>query len=135
MLSVIIANIWRGAAFTMLVFLSGLKTIPRQIYEAARMDGSSAWDQFWDLTVPILAPIAVIVLLNITIATFGAFALILTLTNGGPGLQTEIISLYAYHTAFRSYQIGYGATVAVAMLALNLVFAIIYLAMLRSTVR
>jgi multiple sugar transport system permease protein len=135
MLAVIIANIWRGTAFTMMVFLSGLKTIPREIYEAARMDGSSAWDRFRDMTVPSLAPIALIVLLNITIATFGAFALILTLTNGGPGLKTEVISLYAYHTAFSSYQIGYGSTIAVAMLALNLVFAIAYLAMLRPSTR
>lgn len=135
MLAVIIANIWRGSAFTMMVFLSGLKTVPREIYEAARMDGSSAWERFRDMTVPNIVPIALIVLFNITISTFGAFALILTLTNGGPGLKTEVISLYAYHTAFSSYQIGYGSTVAVAMLVLNLIFAAIYLALMRPAKR
>ncbi|GAC1358247.1 MAG: sugar ABC transporter permease [Herpetosiphon sp.] len=132
MLSVIVANTWRGAAFAMMVFLSGLKTIPQEIYEAARMDGAPSWARFRDMTIPHLRSIGLLVLLNITIATFGAFALILTLTNGGPGLKTEVISLYAYHTAFKSYEIGYGSAVSVAMLIINLVFAVGYLRALRS---
>ena len=127
MLSVIIVNVWRGTAFAMLIFLGALRTVPTQIYEAARVDGAGPWQRFWDHTLPNLRYIAVLVLLSVTISTFGTFVLIQTLTNGGPGIQTETIALYAYHAAFRSYEIGYGSTIAVVMLLINLVFATFYL--------
>ena len=127
MLAVIVANIWRGTAFTMLIFLGALKTIPSDIYEAARVDGANAWRRFWDHTLPSLRPIAALALLSITMSTFGTFIVIQTLTNGGPGIQTEVIALYAFHEAFRSYEIGYGSTIAVVMLALNASFAVLYL--------
>lgn len=127
MLSLIIVNTWRGAAFVMIIFQGALSTIPSQIYEAARMDGASAWQRFWDHTLPNLRQVAAVVLLSVTISTFGAFLLILTLTNGGPGTKTEVIALYAYHAAFQSRQIGYGSAIAAVMLGLNLIFAAIYL--------
>jgi multiple sugar transport system permease protein len=127
MLSLIIVNTWRGAAFVMIIFQGALRTIPSQIYEAARMDGASAWQRFWDHTLPNLRQVAAVVLLSVTISTFGAFLLILTLTNGGPGTRTEVIALYAYHAAFQSRQIGYGSAIAAVMLGLNLIFAAIYL--------
>ena len=125
--SVIVANIWRGTAFTMIIFLGALKTIPPDIYEAARIDGANAWQRFWDHTLPSLRPIAALTLLSITMSTFGTFIVIQTLTNGGPGIATEVIALYAFHTAFQSYSIGYGTAIAVVMLVLNLVFATAYL--------
>ena len=131
MLSVVIVNIWRGTAFAMLIFLGALRTVPTQIYEAARVDGAGAWRRFWDHTLPNLRYIAVLVLLSVTISTFGTFILIQTLTNGGPGIKTETIALYAYHAAFRSYEIGYGSTIAVVMLLINLVFAMFYLRVAR----
>ena len=127
MLSVIIVNVWRGTAFAMLIFLGALRTVPTHIYEAARVDGAGAARRFWDHTLPNLRHIAVLVLLSVTISTFGTFILIQTLTNGGPAGQTEVIALYAYNTAFRSYQIGYGSTIAVMMLIINFVFAALYL--------
>jgi len=127
MLAIIIANTWRGTAFTMLIFLGALRTIPSDIYEAARVDGASAFRRFWDHTLPILRPIAALTLLSVTIATFGTFILIQTLTNGGPAFQTEVIALYAYHEAFQNHAVGYGSTIAVVMLALNLAFAIVFL--------
>lgn len=134
MLSVVIVNIWRGTAFAMLIFLGALRTVPTQIYEAARVDGAGAWQRFWDHTLPNLRYIAVLVLLSVTISTFGTFILIQTLTNGGPGIETETIALYAYHAAFRSYEIGYGSTIAVVMLLINLVFALFYLRVARPRV-
>jgi multiple sugar transport system permease protein len=125
--SVVIANVWRGTAFTMIIFLGALKTIPPDIYEAARVDGAGAWRRFWDHTLPSLRPIAALTLLSITMSTFGTFIVIQTLTNGGPGSATEVIALYAFHTAFQSYAIGYGSAIAVVMLALNLAFATAYL--------
>ncbi|HET7472806.1 MAG TPA: sugar ABC transporter permease [Candidatus Limnocylindrales bacterium] len=127
MLAIIIANTWRGTAFTMLIFLGALRTIPTDIYEAARVDGASPFRRFWDHTLPLLRPIASLTLLSVTIATFGTFILIQTLTNGGPALQTEVIALYAYHEAFQNHAVGYGSTIAVVMLALNLAFAVVFL--------
>jgi multiple sugar transport system permease protein len=127
MLAVIIANTWRGTAFTMLIFLGALRTIPSDIYEAARVDGASAFRRFWDHTLPILRPIAALTLLSVTMATFGTFILIQTLTNGGPAFQTEVIALYAFHEAFQNHAVGYGSTIAVVMLALNLAFAVVFL--------
>jgi multiple sugar transport system permease protein len=127
MLAIIVANTWRGTAFTMLIFLSGLKTIPAEIYEAARVDGAGAWRRFWDHTVPNLKYIALMALMNITIATLGVFILILGLTGGGPGIRTEVLSLYAYHTAFQAREIGYGSSIAMIMLLINFAFAGIYL--------
>jgi multiple sugar transport system permease protein len=131
MLAIIIANTWRGTAFTMLIFLSGLKTIPAEIYEAARVDGAGAWRRFWDHTLPNLKYIALLALMNITIATLGAFILILGLTGGGPGIKTEVLSLYAYHTAFQAREIGYGSSIAMIMLLINFVFAGAYLWLFR----
>jgi len=125
--AVIVANVWRGTAFTMIIFLGALKTIPPDIYEAARVDGAAAWRRFWDHTLPSLRPIAALTLLSITMSTFGTFIVIQTLTNGGPGTRTEVIALYAFHTAFQSYAIGYGSAIALVMLTLNLIFATFYL--------
>ena len=127
MLAVIIANTWRGTAFTMLIFPGALRTIPSDIYEAARVDGASAFRRFWDHTLPILRPIAALTLLSVTMATFGTFILIQTLTNGGPAFQTEVIALYAFHEAFQNHAVGYGSTISVVMLALNLAFAVVFL--------
>ncbi len=115
---------WFG---TLIIFLGALKTIPPDIYEAARIDGANAWRRFWDHTLPSLRPIAALALLSITMSTFGTFIVIQTLTNGGPGNATEVIALFAFHTAFKSFSIGYGSAIAVIMLALNFAFAIIYL--------
>ena len=127
MLAVIIANTWRGTAFTMLIFLGALRTIPSDIYEAARVDGAGAVRRFRDHTLPILRPIAALTLLSVTMATFGTFILIQTLTNGGPAFQTEVIALYAFHEAFQNHAVGYGSTISVVMLALNLAFAVVFL--------
>ncbi len=127
MLSVIIVNIWRGTAFAMMIFMGALKTIPPHIYEAARIDGASGWQAFWDHTLPNLRHIMLIEMLSLTISTFGTFILIQTLTNGGPAFKTEVIALYAYHTAFNTYEIGYGSSIAIVMLGLNLIFGIVYI--------
>jgi multiple sugar transport system permease protein len=127
MLSVIIADVWRGTAFAMVIFLGALQTIPVSIYEAARVDGARAWQLFWHQTLPLLRHIVALVLLMTTMVTMGSFLLILILTNGDPGYQTETIALFAYHRAFVQYEIGFGAAISVVILAMNLVFAAIYL--------
>ena len=127
MLSVIIAESWRGLAFAMIIFYGALNTIPAQIYEAARMDGGSGWSILREITLPAIRHVLVLVLMMTTILTIGSFLTILILTNGDPAYQTETISLHAYHTAFQFFDIGYGAAISVVMLFLTTAFAGIYL--------
>jgi multiple sugar transport system permease protein len=133
MLAVIIDDVWRGTAFSRVIFLGALQTIPATIHEAARIDGANAWRRFRDHTAPLLTHIGAIVLMTTTITTMGAFLLILILTNGDPGYQTETLMLFAYHRAFSSYEIGFGAAISMVMLVLNLLFAAIYLRIARVT--
>jgi multiple sugar transport system permease protein len=131
MLLVVIADVWRGTAFAMIIFLGALQTIPPQIYEAARVDGANAWRRFRDHTLPMIGHLCAIVLMTTTITTMGSFLLIVILTNGEPGKGTETIALYAFHRAFSTYLIGYGAAISVVMLGLNLLFAAAYLRIAR----
>jgi multiple sugar transport system permease protein len=132
MLSVVIAEVWRGTAFAMVIFLGALQTVPRSMYEAARVDGAGAWRQFVDHTLPSIRHALALVLMMTTIVAMGSFLLILILTNGDPGLQTETLALFAYHTAFVPFEIGYGAAIAVVMLVANLLFALVYLRLTRN---
>lgn len=131
MLAVIIADVWRGTAFAMVIFLGALQTIPESVYEAARVDGANAWHRFRDHTLPLIAHLGLIVLMMTTIVTMGSFLLIYILTNGGTNYETETIALYAYHRAFVTFEIGYGAAISVVMLVLNLLFAAVYLRIAR----
>lgn len=131
MLSVIMAESWRGAAFPMVIFLGALQTIPATLYEASALDGAGAWRRFRDITLPMMSHLLAIVLLLTTITAMGSFLLIAILTNGEPGYGTETIALFAFHRAFVTYEIGFGASIAVVMLALNLLFAALYLRIVR----
>ncbi len=132
MFSVILVESWRGLAFAMIIFLGALQTIPVQIYEAAQVDGAPAWRLFWDHTLPLLRHMAALVLLMTTIVTSGSFLMILILTNGDPAYQTETIALNAYHTAFAFFEIGYGASISVVLLLINILFAAVYLRLART---
>ncbi len=131
MLAVIIADVWRGTAFAMVMFLGALRTIPRQVYQAAELDGAGRWRLFVDHTLPLIRQHVAIVMIMTTLLTIGSFMLILILTDGSVGYQTETLALFAWHRAFVQYEIGYGAAISVIMLALNLVFAAIYLKLAR----
>ncbi len=132
MTSVITVEIWRGTAFATIILLGALQTIPRQVYEAARCDGTNALGRFRDHTLPMLRPVVALVLLMTTMNAMGSFLMIFVLTNGDPGRQTETIALFAYHRAFGNFEIAFGAAITVVMLAVNIVFAVVYLGMARS---
>lgn len=131
MLSVISVEVWRGTAFAAIIFTGALQTIPSQIYEAARCDGAKALSRFWDHTLPMLRHVLALVLVMTTINAMGSFLMILVLTNGAPGRDTETIALYAYHRAFGSFEIAFGAAISVVMLAVNALLAILFLALAR----
>jgi len=124
MASVIAANTWRGCAFSMILQFAGLQRIPRELHEAADLEGLGAWARLRMVVLPMIAPVVALNLALITIQTLNTFDLILPLTGGGPARRTEVISLYMYRTAFYGLEAGRAAAVAVVMLALNLALAL-----------
>ena len=124
MASVIAANTWRGCAFSMILQFAGLQRIPRELHEAADLEGLGAWGRLRMVVLPMIAPVVALNLALITIQTLNTFDLILPLTGGGPARRTEVISLYMYRSAFYSLEAGRAAAVAVVMLALNLALAL-----------
>ena len=131
MASVIAVESWRGVAFATLVLLGALRTIPSDIYEAAQLDGAGVLTRLRDQTLPLLRPGLALVLLMATINVSGSFLMILVLTNGDPGRQTETISLFAFHRAFQFFEIAFGSAITVVLLGFNLVCAVVFLAILR----
>jgi multiple sugar transport system permease protein len=123
LVSVIAANVWRGCAFSMILQYAGLQRVPRELHEAADLEGLSAWQRVRWLLLPQLAPVIVLNLVLITIASFNTFDLIIPLTGGGPARQTEVISLFMYRLGFFDLDAGRAAAVAVAMLGVNLSLA------------
>jgi multiple sugar transport system substrate-binding protein len=118
--SVVAANVWRGCAFSMVLQYAGLQRIPRELHEAADLEGLGAWARFRVVTLPQITPVLALNLAVITIATLNTFDLILPLTGGGPARATEVISLYMYRSAFFNLEAGRAAAVGVVLLALNL---------------
>lgn len=123
---VIVANIWRGTAFSMLMQYSGMKTIPPELYEAATVDGAGFWQQFRYITVPSLKRVTMINLILISIATLNTFDMIVPLTGGGPGRATEVIALYIYNVVFVEFSLGRGAAVAVILMLIGAGLTLIY---------
>ena len=130
MLSVIAVDVWQWTPFVFLVLLAGLQAIPEEPYEAALIDGSSRWQTFWHVTLPLLRPSILIVLLLRTMDLLRVFDQIFILTEGGPGFATETISLYIYRTAFRFFDFGYAAAMSFVLLALTNVISVIYIRVL-----
>lgn len=127
----IAVSTWRGIPFAVIVLLGGLQTLPRDIYEAAAIDGASRWQRFRYLTVPLLRPIILICLIMGTGGALNSLDIPLALTGGGPGNATELISISLYKQSFFALDIGYGATIGTVMLIVNLVLIVLYLGVLQ----
>ncbi len=125
--AVYIPEIWRSLPFSMLILLAGLLAIPEDVYEAARIDGSSAWQTFFRITLPLLSPSITIVLLFQTVFKLRVFDLIFNLTGGGPGIATMPIGLMVYRTYFKYFEGGYAAAQNVILLLLGALISVIYL--------
>jgi multiple sugar transport system permease protein len=128
--SAVLANVWRGTAFSMILLYAGLVVIPASLYEAAAVDGATALKQFWYVTLPQLRPIMLVNTILISIFTLNSFDLILPLTGGGPGRATEVLALYAYNTVFRNFDLSNGAVLAVILLVISLAFTFFYVRLL-----
>lgn len=129
--SVIAVDVWQWTPFMFLVLLAGLQAIPQEPYEAAIVDGSSSWQTFCNVTLPLLKPAILIALLLRTMDLLRVFDQIFILTQGGPGFATETVSLYIYRTAFRFFDFGYAAAMSFVLLLLTNVISVGYIRMLQ----
>jgi multiple sugar transport system permease protein len=132
MASVIVADVWQWTPFMFLILLAGLQSIPQEPYEAALIDGSSPWQTFRNITLPLLKPAILIALLLRTMDLLRVFDQIFILTEGGPGFATETASLYIYRTAFRFSNFGYAAAMSFVLLAITNVISIGYIRLLQT---
>jgi multiple sugar transport system permease protein len=131
MLAVILANVWRGTAFSMLVYSAALSDVPPELIEAAAMDGASAWQRLRRVTLPLIRRAIVSNLMLITLQTLAAFGLIFVMTGGGPGTASQTTPLYMYQQSFKFYQLGYGTAMALVLLLIGGLFSAIYLRLIR----
>ena len=132
--SIMLAWVWRNFPFFMLTFLAGMKGIPSDLYEAARVDGSTKLDQFRHITLPFLQPIAVVMTLLMSLWTLNHFTLIYVMTGGGPGNTSMVLPVYIYRQAFRFNEMGLASAIGVVMLLVMLAYGLIYLRLYREDV-
>jgi multiple sugar transport system permease protein len=126
-IAICIAIIWKTSSFAALVLLAGLQTIPKSLYEAAEVDGAGKWQQFWEITLPMLTPALVVALIFRTITAIQTFDIPQAMTNGGPGTATETLAMYIHKTTIDALDFGYGSTLAVLMFIVSALFTSIYL--------
>jgi len=118
LLSIIITDVWEWTPFMFLVLLAGLTSLPSEVYEAAAIDGASSWDQFKNITLPLMRPIIIVALLFRGLDCFKIFDIVVALTRGAPGTSTETVSLYLYRIGFQYFRMGYAAAANIVLLIL-----------------
>ncbi|WP_159888534.1 carbohydrate ABC transporter permease [Paenibacillus puerhi] len=125
LVSVMIIMAWASLGFDMIIFLAGLQSIPKDLYEAADIDGASPVRQFFSVTLPMLSPTTFFLLITGLVSSFKAFDLIMILTNGGPAGSTSVIVFYLYETAFINLKSGYASTMGIVLLMFILAITMI----------
>lgn len=125
--ALIFANIWRGTAFSMLMFQSALGNVEDSVIEAAGIDGANKIQTLTTITLPIISGSIVTNTILITLQTIGSFGLIYSLTGGGPGFKTTTVPIYMYSKAFSAYQLGYGTAMAIILLMFGMLLSVFYM--------
>ena len=130
--SVMMADIWEWTPFMALVMLAGLKALPQEPFEAAMVDGASAWQKFRYITLPLLAPAMLVALLIRLMDAFKTFDLVFVLTQGGPGMSTEILNYYTYRYGFKFFHLGYASALSWLLVVIDTVVSIFFIKFIRS---
>jgi multiple sugar transport system permease protein len=126
--AVILVDVWMWSPFVMLLVLSGLNAIPDYLYEAAAIDRASSWFQFWHITLPQVMPLLLIAVLFRTIEALKSFDLVMGMTGGGPGNQTELVAVYLYRVAFLGqFRSGYASALAYIILIIVIAISNLYI--------
>jgi multiple sugar transport system permease protein len=110
--AIMIMSLWKGAGYSMLLYLAGLQGIAEDYYEASRIDGASKWQEFWYITFPLLAPVHFFLLIMGAIHGFQIFGEAYVMTGGGPAGSTTTIAYYIYNNAFQWFKMGYASAIA-----------------------
>jgi multiple sugar transport system permease protein len=118
--TIVLVDIWHQVSFMIVLLLAGLAALPREPYEAARVDGASALDSFWHITLPLMRPVIIVTLLIRAIFAVKTYDLIYIMTRGGPGVSTDFVSYFIYRTAFVSLNIGEASAMSLVLLAVIL---------------
>ncbi|SDJ26953.1 carbohydrate ABC transporter membrane protein 1, CUT1 family [Salimicrobium halophilum] len=129
--SVIIANIWVGIPFNMLLLSTGLSSLPKDVYESASLDGANWWQKLIHITLPLLKPVLLVVLMLGFIYTFKVFDVVYVMTGGGPINSTEVLSTLAFRYSFSDFEFSLGAAVANVLFAILFIISLIYLRMIK----
>ncbi len=125
--AIIIADVWKTSSFAGLLILAGLQVIPDELYEAAKIDGASSWQQFTKITLPLIKPALLIALLFRTMDAFRVFDLVFVMTQGGPADSTNVLQFYGYKKIFAEGMMGYGSTISVLVFLVTLVISLVYI--------
>ncbi len=134
MLAVIVANIWRGTAFSMMVYSAALAEVPPELTEAAQLDGANGLQRLAWVTLPVIRRSISTNLMLTTLQTLSVFTLIYVMTGGGPGTDSSTLPILAYQEAFKFAQVGYGTAIATVMIVVGGIFSVIYIRALRPEV-
>jgi ABC-type sugar transport system permease subunit len=129
--AILVADAWKNVPFMAIILLAGLQVIPGEVYEAARMDGATAWQSFRRITLPLLKPALGVALIFRTLQAFLVFDVIYIMTGGGPGVSTETLSFVNWQTFLVSTDFGYGGAISVMLVIFSLIIAGIYVRVLR----
>ena len=132
MWAIIATTVWWVTGYYLVIYLAGLQDIPRGLYEAAALDGASAWRAFWAITLPLLRPVLLFVVVTHVIGSFQLFGQVFVLTGGGPGDATRTVVQHLYETAFQNFfQFGAASAMAWVLFAVILVFSVLQFRLLR----
>jgi multiple sugar transport system permease protein len=130
-LSLILVNVWKNSPFLAVVFLAGLQGVPDDLYEAAKVDGASSWQRFWAITFPLLLPLLIAQAMFFLVWQLAAFDLIYGLTNGGPGVATEVLSLRIYQQGMLFFKYGFASAISMVLMVLVAIVGLIGLTFFR----
>ncbi|HKY09337.1 MAG TPA: sugar ABC transporter permease, partial [Candidatus Binatia bacterium] len=133
MISIMAAEIWKTTPFAALILLAGLQGISDDLYEAAAVDGATAWQTFRRITLPLLKPALLLALLFRTIDALRVFDLVYVMTQGGPADATNVLQFYGYKKTFAEGMVGYGSAIAVTVFFMSLLLTVAYLYAFRSS--
>jgi multiple sugar transport system permease protein len=131
LLALNLANSWRGVAFSMMLFTAALTAVPKEVVEAAIVDGASRFRCLIHVYIPFIRGSILVAVVLVTLATLNDFTLIFAMTGGGPGNASQVLSTYMYQAGFTEYRIAYGTAVSVVMLLICIVLSVIYIRALR----
>jgi ABC-type sugar transport system permease subunit len=124
---IVLADAWKMTPFVALLLLAGLESIDPSLYDAARIDGASAWRQFREITLPLLRPALLVAVLFRALDAFRVFDVIYVMTGGGPGTSTEPVSLYTFNTILQHLRFGYGSALSVMIFLATFLLALVYI--------